>query len=51
MLRSALSTRRFYHWHIFIYKAIHGMLPPYLQIYIQQKTMESYCLCSHNYYY
>jgi len=30
-----LSTRRLNNWHILIYKAILGLLPPYLQSYIK----------------
>lgn len=43
---SALSTRRLNHWYIFIYKAILGLLPPYLQSYIEKKSTGRYCLRS-----
>lgn len=44
----ALATRRLVHWYVLIYKAILGLLPPYLCIYILQKSVGSYCLRSQN---
>lgn len=43
---SALTTRRWNHWMTVIYKAILGLLPPYLQTYITQKRIGSYNLRS-----
>lgn len=38
---SALSTCRLNHWHILIYKAILGLLPPYLQTYYYCLSLKS----------
>ena len=38
---SALATRRLYHWHVFVYKAILGLLPAYLGRCISQKSTGS----------
>ena len=43
---SALSTRRLYHWHVLVYKAILGLLPCYLGRYLSQKFTGSHNLRS-----
>ena len=45
----SLAARRLIHWHIFIYKAILGLLPHYLCNYIF-KSQSSYCLRSNEFY-
>ena len=45
----SLAARRLIHWHIFIYKAILGLLPHYLCNYIF-KSQSNYCLRSNEFY-
>ena len=47
---SALSTRRLNHWHIFVYKAILGLLPSYLGKYLSQKSTGSQNLRSQDFF-
>ena len=47
---SSLTMRRLKHWHILIYKAIIGALPPYLRMYIHRKCTGSYRLRSENFF-
>lgn len=46
----ALATRRLVHWFTFIYKAILGLLPSYLCIFISQKNIEQYTLRSQDFF-
>lgn len=43
---SSLTTRRLTHWYTFIYKAILGLLPPYICSLITVRNIESYGLRS-----
>uniref|UniRef100_A0A3B3HCE9 Reverse transcriptase domain-containing protein n=1 Tax=Oryzias latipes TaxID=8090 RepID=A0A3B3HCE9_ORYLA len=45
---SSLSTRRFTHWCIFIYKSLLGLLPSYICSLIKLRTVESYGLRSND---
>ena len=47
---SSLTTCRLKHWHILIYKAILGALPPYLRMYINRTCTGSYRLRSENFF-
>ena len=42
----SLSIRRWMHWHLFIYKAVLGLLPPYLTAYILPRSAGTYHLRS-----
>lgn len=46
-----IATRRLCHWYTFIYKAILGLLPSYLCVYIIQKSNERHFLRSQGFFY
>ena len=45
----SLSTRRLHHWYIFIYKALIGLLPPYLSSYLTITSNPRYNLRSEDF--
>uniref|UniRef100_A0A3B3DM95 Reverse transcriptase domain-containing protein n=2 Tax=Oryzias melastigma TaxID=30732 RepID=A0A3B3DM95_ORYME len=44
----SLSSRRQYHWHIFIYKALAGLLPPYICELLKHRNLPSHSLRSND---